>query len=85
MKNRFPSVEAIESRIEVSHPMNIYPAMTGALSSMYGIATAEFDHLRRLAAASLDCGEWAQQELRAYLDMQEGIAELYEKEDTFAD
>lgn len=85
MKKRFPSVESIAARIEVSHPMNIYPAMTGAISGLYEIASEEFDRLRGLAMVSLAGDEESREALRGYLEVQSVIAELYDRDDKIAE
>lgn len=78
MHNRFPSVEVIRSRITVADPNHMYAAMSGALTSAYKTAVGEYETLREYATAVLDGDEKAKVSLRAFLEIQEGIGELYE-------
>lgn len=80
MDRRFPTVEEIKEQHHYENPDHHYAAMTGALSAMYTIATAEFETLRKLAQDALDYGGQDCISLQGYLDAQQGIAELYKLE-----
>lgn len=83
MNPRFPTIEAIQDTLgDSSNTSNYHARAASAFRGIYAIAINEFEILRGLATGALSGHPDAMEDLRKYLTVQAGIADLYARETT---